>query len=342
MDAHDGHRLPLLPRTDRPRRGSCATSSTPSGRASPRRCARTTSRLVGAPGRVRVRLVLPRRRARDDRAAVRRRQRPGAALPPRDRGPGDRDPGEHVPRAVLGGARLGRGEQRAGHRRRVAAQGGPRRAAARVRRRHPPAARRRGGQPRRPRHGEPRPAVDPARHRPAAHRPGRHRRDGRTARRLGRRPRHREPAARHPPPGPRRLPRRRRPGRGPPPGPPQLGARPRTRRWRSRTTSGAATSTGRRSRGTPRPSRPSTRWPPRSPPSRWREVVNVSADPARHVAWIHEYVEQGWDEVYLHFVGQEQEAVHRHLRRARPAPARPDAAAPPSRPEGRRARGGDR
>jgi hypothetical protein len=37
-------------------------------------------------------------------------------------------------------------------------------------------------------------------------------------------------------------------------------------------------------------------------------AVDVSADPARHAAWIHEYVEQGWDEVYLHFVGQEQEA----------------------------------
>ncbi len=43
-------------------------------------------------------------------------------------------------------------------------------------------------------------------------------------------------------------------------------------------------------------------------PEQVTEVVNVSADPARHVTWIHEYVEQGWDEVYLHFVGQEQEA----------------------------------
>lgn len=43
-------------------------------------------------------------------------------------------------------------------------------------------------------------------------------------------------------------------------------------------------------------------------PDQVARVVNVSADPARHLAWIHEYVEQGWDEVYLHFVGQEQEA----------------------------------
>ncbi len=43
-------------------------------------------------------------------------------------------------------------------------------------------------------------------------------------------------------------------------------------------------------------------------PEQVAEVVHVSADPARHVAWLHDYVEQGWDEIYLHFVGQEQEA----------------------------------
>ena len=34
----------------------------------------------------------------------------------------------------------------------------------------------------------------------------------------------------------------------------------------------------------------------------------MSADLAHHVAWLAEYVEQGWDELYLHFVGQQQEA----------------------------------
>ena len=34
--------------------------------------------------------------------------------------------------------------------------------------------------------------------------------------------------------------------------------------------------------------------------------VRVSNDLAQHAAWLHEYVEQGWDELYLHFVGQEQ------------------------------------
>ena len=71
--------------------------------------------------------------------------------------------GRDVPRPVLGGAGHRRGVQRAHHRRRLAAQGGPRRPAARVRRRHPRAARRRGGQPRRPGHGRPGPALDPAR-----------------------------------------------------------------------------------------------------------------------------------------------------------------------------------
>jgi probable non-F420 flavinoid oxidoreductase len=38
------------------------------------------------------------------------------------------------------------------------------------------------------------------------------------------------------------------------------------------------------------------------------EVVRVSADLGRHAAWIDEYVELGFDEVYLHHVGQEQRA----------------------------------
>ncbi|KWX68902.1 TIGR03885 family FMN-dependent LLM class oxidoreductase [Mycobacterium sp. NAZ190054] len=34
--------------------------------------------------------------------------------------------------------------------------------------------------------------------------------------------------------------------------------------------------------------------------------VRVSGDLGRHAAWLHEYIEQGWDELYLHFVGQHQ------------------------------------
>jgi probable non-F420 flavinoid oxidoreductase len=39
-----------------------------------------------------------------------------------------------------------------------------------------------------------------------------------------------------------------------------------------------------------------------------REGVLVSADPARHVAWLEELAELGFDEIYLHHVGQEQHA----------------------------------
>ncbi|MGB2569101.1 TIGR03885 family FMN-dependent LLM class oxidoreductase [Micromonospora citrea] len=38
------------------------------------------------------------------------------------------------------------------------------------------------------------------------------------------------------------------------------------------------------------------------------EVVNVSADPGRHVGWLTEYVELGFDQIALHHVGQEQRA----------------------------------
>ncbi|UNX54677.1 TIGR03885 family FMN-dependent LLM class oxidoreductase [Georgenia sp. TF02-10] len=35
-------------------------------------------------------------------------------------------------------------------------------------------------------------------------------------------------------------------------------------------------------------------------------AVRVSADPARHVAWLREYADLGFDEIYLHHVGQDQ------------------------------------
>ena len=37
-----------------------------------------------------------------------------------------------------------------------------------------------------------------------------------------------------------------------------------------------------------------------------RESVRVSSDLEQHAAWLQEYVEQGWDELYLHFVGKHQ------------------------------------
>lgn len=37
-----------------------------------------------------------------------------------------------------------------------------------------------------------------------------------------------------------------------------------------------------------------------------RKAVNVSASTARHVEWLQEYLDLGFDELYLHFVGQEQ------------------------------------
>ena len=37
-----------------------------------------------------------------------------------------------------------------------------------------------------------------------------------------------------------------------------------------------------------------------------RKAVNVSASTGRHVEWLQEYLDLGFDELYLHFVGQEQ------------------------------------
>jgi probable non-F420 flavinoid oxidoreductase len=41
-------------------------------------------------------------------------------------------------------------------------------------------------------------------------------------------------------------------------------------------------------------------------PEDMRGPVLISADPARHVAWLEDFVELGFDEIYLHHVGQEQ------------------------------------
>jgi hypothetical protein len=39
-----------------------------------------------------------------------------------------------------------------------------------------------------------------------------------------------------------------------------------------------------------------------------REVVHVSSDLGQHAAWLQEYLDLGFDELYLHHVGQEQSA----------------------------------
>jgi hypothetical protein len=68
------------------------------------------------------------------------------------------------------------------------------------------------------------------------------------------------------------------------------------------------------------------------------ESVRVSADLGRHAEWIAEYVELGFDQVYLHHVGKEQrpfldafgEHVLPQLDVSRPAPAvAVDPAGPP-------------
>lgn len=41
-------------------------------------------------------------------------------------------------------------------------------------------------------------------------------------------------------------------------------------------------------------------------PDAVRETVRVSAEPGRHAAWLQEYADLGFDEVYLHHVGVEQ------------------------------------
>ncbi|MFI7078758.1 TIGR03885 family FMN-dependent LLM class oxidoreductase [Micromonospora sp. NPDC049903] len=42
------------------------------------------------------------------------------------------------------------------------------------------------------------------------------------------------------------------------------------------------------------------------PMSRLAEVVNISADLGRHVGWLEEYIDLGFDQIALHHVGQEQ------------------------------------
>ncbi|MFI7428950.1 TIGR03885 family FMN-dependent LLM class oxidoreductase [Micromonospora sp. NPDC049836] len=44
------------------------------------------------------------------------------------------------------------------------------------------------------------------------------------------------------------------------------------------------------------------------PPAKVADVVNISADPGRHVGWLEEYIGLGFDQIALHHVGQEQRA----------------------------------
>jgi hypothetical protein len=43
-------------------------------------------------------------------------------------------------------------------------------------------------------------------------------------------------------------------------------------------------------------------------PAQLHETVRISADLGQHRAWLAEYAEMGFDEIYLHHVGQEQRA----------------------------------
>jgi probable non-F420 flavinoid oxidoreductase len=42
-------------------------------------------------------------------------------------------------------------------------------------------------------------------------------------------------------------------------------------------------------------------------PEQMHDSVRISADPAQHAAWLQEYAELGFDEIYLHHVGKRQE-----------------------------------
>jgi probable non-F420 flavinoid oxidoreductase len=66
-------------------------------------------------------------------------------------------------------------------------------------------------------------------------------------------------------------------------------------------------------------------------PEHVKESVCVSSDLGQHAAWLQQFVDQGWDELYLHFVGKEQarfiEAFGEHvLPQLSPTSPRPRAA----------------
>lgn len=258
-------------------------------------------------GPVRLRVVLARRRPPGHRPAVRRGQRARPALPPGDHRAGDRHPRRDVPGPVLGRAGHRRGEQRAHHRRRLAAQGRARRPAAGVRRRHPGAARRRGGQPRRPGPGRPGPALDPPAAAAGPDRRGGQRRHRPLVRRVGGRPDHRQRAHRTPAADDRRLPGGRRTRPAAPAGARQLGAR--AGRGRGDRVRPVAQQRLRPADllgpGHRRALRRGLRAGADGEGRRGRQHLG---DTGRHVGWLEEYVELGFDQIALHHVGQEQRA----------------------------------
>ena len=172
----------------------------------------------------------------------------------------------------------------------------------------------RGGQPRRPRHREPRPAVDAARRRPRPRRSRRLTRDRRPARRVGRRPGHGQPAATsssrgsstrtaRPGAGARRVCRSTSAGR------PR-----RTKPSPSRTTSGATTSSPHRCPGTSRRSRRSTSSVKPSSTDQVMRSVRVSNDLAQHAAWLQEYARAGLGRVVPALRRPGTDGLHRGVR----------------------------
>ena len=317
---HDGHRRPRLPRAGPPVGTPRRRAARPGLRLHRRDVLRPLLAVERAPGSVRLRLVLARGGAG---------RRPGcrsgwstrrAALPPGDDRAGGRRRWRRCSPAGSG-SRSGTGEASNEH---ITGDGwprkdGPQRPAAGVRRRDAGAARRGGGQPRRPGHASTGPGSGPC---PPSRRlligtavsietarwvagwadglitiaqPAEHLRRMVDAYRAAG-------------------------GRGPTrrAGPPLLRRRRGHRAPRSPTSSGAPTSSRRRCAGTSssvehfdevgqaRAARGHARRRCRSP-----------ADLGRHAAWLNDLVEIGFDEVYLHHVGQEQQRVHRRLRSSR-------------------------
>ena len=256
---HAGIRVALLPRTGPSQRAARRRPAGRGGRVRRRDVVGPLLAVERTPGALGVRLVVAGCGAAGHVAALRRRERPRAALPPGDHRPGHRHAHRDVPGPVLGGPGQRRGQQRAHHRRRLAAQGRAQRPPARVRRHHPRPAARRGGQPRRAGPRRPRDGLQQAGRPATAHRRRGQRSHGRVVRGVGRRADHRERAGRDAAPDDRRLPRRgrsRRPGAA---GAPRAGRRTSARPRRWRTTSGAATSSRPRSAGTSTSRRRSTR-----------------------------------------------------------------------------------
>ena len=204
----------------------------------------------------------------------------------------------------------------------LAGQGDPDPPARGVRRGHPRAAGRRGGQPRRARHASTgRRLWERADPTPAARRPGglgRERRAGSPPGPTGWSPS--TSRAERLRDGHRRLPRRRAVAARlalqvhlswAPTEEEALAHRPRPvgrQRLRAAGALGHRHGRGVRRAGRPGPAGRRTRRRCGSPPTS-----------AEHRGWLAEYAELGFDDIYLHHVGQDQAGVHRRLRRARPA-----------------------